>query len=212
MHAAIVTGVSRGWGRRWPSRCSRAGSRCSASGGRRARSSRASSTITPPAISRSRRCSPPRHAAAAPPGRGQAHVGDARQQRRGRHADRPRRAPRRQRDRVGARDQHGGAGRHGRSLLAGAFPTTRSSAGSSTSRRARRRRRSPAAPVYGMSKAALEMLTRSIAAECSAPRFRCISLRPGIFETGHAGVHAKPRSGRVSERRRCFAASRRTGC
>ena len=38
--------------------------------------------------------------------------------------------------------------------------------------------------VYGMSKAALEMLTRAIVAECSAPRFRCISLRPGIFETG----------------------------
>ena len=38
--------------------------------------------------------------------------------------------------------------------------------------------------VYGMSKAALEMLTRAIAAECSDPRFRCISLRPGIFETG----------------------------
>jgi benzil reductase ((S)-benzoin forming) len=38
--------------------------------------------------------------------------------------------------------------------------------------------------VYGMSKAALEMLTRAIVAECSTPRFRCISLRPGIFETG----------------------------
>ena len=38
--------------------------------------------------------------------------------------------------------------------------------------------------VYSMSKAALEMLTRSIAAEHDAPRFRCISLRPGIFETG----------------------------
>jgi NAD(P)-dependent dehydrogenase (short-subunit alcohol dehydrogenase family) len=38
--------------------------------------------------------------------------------------------------------------------------------------------------VYSMSKAALEMLTRSIAAEHTAPRFRCISLRPGIFETG----------------------------
>ena len=37
--------------------------------------------------------------------------------------------------------------------------------------------------VYSMSKAALEMLTRSIAAEYTAPRFRCISLRPGIFET-----------------------------
>jgi NAD(P)-dependent dehydrogenase (short-subunit alcohol dehydrogenase family) len=38
--------------------------------------------------------------------------------------------------------------------------------------------------TYSMSKAALEMLTRSIAAEQSAPRFRCISVRPGIFETG----------------------------
>jgi len=38
--------------------------------------------------------------------------------------------------------------------------------------------------VYSMSKAALEMLTRSIAAERTTPNFRCISLRPGIFETG----------------------------
>jgi len=38
--------------------------------------------------------------------------------------------------------------------------------------------------VYGMSKSALEMLTRTIAAECTAPGFRCISLRPGIFDTG----------------------------
>ena len=38
--------------------------------------------------------------------------------------------------------------------------------------------------VYSMSKAALEMLTRAIAAEHTAPTFRCISLRPGIFETG----------------------------
>jgi NAD(P)-dependent dehydrogenase (short-subunit alcohol dehydrogenase family) len=38
--------------------------------------------------------------------------------------------------------------------------------------------------VYSMSKAALEMLTRSIAAEHTAPTFSCISLRPGIFETG----------------------------
>jgi benzil reductase ((S)-benzoin forming) len=38
--------------------------------------------------------------------------------------------------------------------------------------------------VYSMSKAALEMLTHAIAAEHDAPRFRCISLRPGIFETG----------------------------
>jgi NAD(P)-dependent dehydrogenase (short-subunit alcohol dehydrogenase family) len=38
--------------------------------------------------------------------------------------------------------------------------------------------------AYSMSKAALEMLTRSIAAERATPNFRCISLRPGIFETG----------------------------
>ena len=38
--------------------------------------------------------------------------------------------------------------------------------------------------VYSMSKAALEMLTRSIAAEQATPNFRCITLRPGIFETG----------------------------
>ena len=37
--------------------------------------------------------------------------------------------------------------------------------------------------VYGMSKAAIEMLTRAIAAECKAPAFRCITLRPGIFDT-----------------------------
>ncbi len=37
--------------------------------------------------------------------------------------------------------------------------------------------------VYGVSKAALEMLTRAIAAECTAPAFRCITLRPGIFDT-----------------------------
>ena len=38
--------------------------------------------------------------------------------------------------------------------------------------------------VYCMSKAALEMLTRSISVEHDAPGFRCISLRPGIFDTG----------------------------
>ena len=38
--------------------------------------------------------------------------------------------------------------------------------------------------VYCMSKAAIEMLTRTIAVECTDPRFRCISLRPGIFDTG----------------------------
>ncbi len=42
----------------------------------------------------------------------------------------------------------------------------------------------PGSAVYSMSKAAIEMLTRSIAAEHDEPRFRCISLRPGIFETG----------------------------
>ena len=38
--------------------------------------------------------------------------------------------------------------------------------------------------VYCLSKAALEMLTQVIAAEHPEPRFRCITLRPGIFETG----------------------------
>jgi hypothetical protein len=42
----------------------------------------------------------------------------------------------------------------------------------------------PGSAVYSMSKAALEMLTRSIASEHTEPGFRCISLRPGIFETG----------------------------
>jgi NAD(P)-dependent dehydrogenase (short-subunit alcohol dehydrogenase family) len=37
--------------------------------------------------------------------------------------------------------------------------------------------------VYSMSKAAVEMLTRAIAAECAAPAFRCVTLRPGIFDT-----------------------------
>ncbi|MBK7792096.1 MAG: SDR family NAD(P)-dependent oxidoreductase [Betaproteobacteria bacterium] len=38
--------------------------------------------------------------------------------------------------------------------------------------------------VYCMSKAALEMLTKAIAADHGGPHFRCIALRPGIFETG----------------------------
>jgi benzil reductase ((S)-benzoin forming) len=38
--------------------------------------------------------------------------------------------------------------------------------------------------VYCVSKAAIEMLTRSIAADHADPHFRCITLRPGIFETG----------------------------
>jgi NAD(P)-dependent dehydrogenase (short-subunit alcohol dehydrogenase family) len=37
--------------------------------------------------------------------------------------------------------------------------------------------------VYSIGKAAIEMLTLSIAAEHAEPAFRCISLRPGIFET-----------------------------
>jgi benzil reductase ((S)-benzoin forming) len=42
----------------------------------------------------------------------------------------------------------------------------------------------PGSAVYCMSKAALEMLTRAIAADHASPRFRCIALRPGIFDTG----------------------------
>lgn len=38
--------------------------------------------------------------------------------------------------------------------------------------------------VYCMSKAALEMLTRAIVADHPSPTLECISLRPGIFETG----------------------------
>jgi benzil reductase ((S)-benzoin forming) len=38
--------------------------------------------------------------------------------------------------------------------------------------------------VYGISKAAIEMLTTSLAADHTAPGFRAITLRPGIFETG----------------------------
>lgn len=41
----------------------------------------------------------------------------------------------------------------------------------------------PGSAVYCMSKAALEMLTRAIAVDCAHPRFRCIALRPGVFET-----------------------------
>jgi NAD(P)-dependent dehydrogenase (short-subunit alcohol dehydrogenase family) len=35
-----------------------------------------------------------------------------------------------------------------------------------------------------MSKIALEMLTRVTCAECTAPSFRCVTLRPGVFDTG----------------------------
>ena len=38
--------------------------------------------------------------------------------------------------------------------------------------------------VYCMSKSALEMLTRAVCAEQTAPTFRCVTLRPGIFDTG----------------------------
>jgi NAD(P)-dependent dehydrogenase (short-subunit alcohol dehydrogenase family) len=42
----------------------------------------------------------------------------------------------------------------------------------------------PGSAVYCMSKAALEMLTKAIAADHIGPRFRCIALRPGIFDSG----------------------------
>jgi benzil reductase ((S)-benzoin forming) len=42
----------------------------------------------------------------------------------------------------------------------------------------------PGSAVYCMSKAALEMLTKATAADHVGPHFRCIALRPGIFETG----------------------------
>jgi NAD(P)-dependent dehydrogenase (short-subunit alcohol dehydrogenase family) len=38
--------------------------------------------------------------------------------------------------------------------------------------------------VYSMSKTALEMLTKAVCVEQTAPTFQCITLRPGIFETG----------------------------
>jgi NAD(P)-dependent dehydrogenase (short-subunit alcohol dehydrogenase family) len=37
--------------------------------------------------------------------------------------------------------------------------------------------------VYSMSKTALEMLTKAVCLEQTAPTFQCITLRPGIFET-----------------------------
>ncbi len=37
--------------------------------------------------------------------------------------------------------------------------------------------------VYCMSKAAIEMLTRAVVADHAAPSLECISLRPGVFET-----------------------------
>lgn len=37
--------------------------------------------------------------------------------------------------------------------------------------------------VYSISKSALEMLTKAVSVEQTAPSFRCVTLRPGIFET-----------------------------
>src|SRR5512144_2606681 len=37
--------------------------------------------------------------------------------------------------------------------------------------------------AYSVAKAAIEMLTRAIAADHTAPDFRCVTLRPGIFDT-----------------------------
>jgi len=42
----------------------------------------------------------------------------------------------------------------------------------------------PGSAIYSLSKAAIEMLTKAIAADHVAPDFRCITVRPGIFETG----------------------------
>ena len=41
----------------------------------------------------------------------------------------------------------------------------------------------PGESLYCVAKAGLEMLTRSLAAEHSSPRFRAITLRPGIIDT-----------------------------
>jgi NAD(P)-dependent dehydrogenase (short-subunit alcohol dehydrogenase family) len=38
--------------------------------------------------------------------------------------------------------------------------------------------------AYSVAKAAIEMLTRTIVADHTAPNFRCVTLRPGIFDTG----------------------------
>lgn len=37
--------------------------------------------------------------------------------------------------------------------------------------------------LYCIAKAGLETLTRSLAAECSSPRFRAVTLRPGVIDT-----------------------------
>ena len=105
------------------------------------------------------------------------------------------------RDRRGARDERGGAGRAWRTSSCRSFPDDaverriiNISSGAAQTAIA-------GSAVYCMSKAALEMLTRAIAAECSAPRFRCISLRPGIFETGMQAYMRSRDPARVSERR-----------
>lgn len=41
----------------------------------------------------------------------------------------------------------------------------------------------PGSAAYCVSKAALEMLTQAVCVEQKAPSFRCVTLRPGIFET-----------------------------
>ena len=55
--------------------------------------------------------------------------------------------------------------------------------------------------VYGMSKAAIEMLTRAIAAECTDAAVSLHFAAARHLRNRNAGVHAQPRSGRVSERR-----------
>ena len=42
----------------------------------------------------------------------------------------------------------------------------------------------PGSAPYSMSKAAIEMLTRAVLADHAERSLECISLRPGIFETG----------------------------
>ncbi|MEP6998201.1 MAG: SDR family NAD(P)-dependent oxidoreductase [Betaproteobacteria bacterium] len=52
----------------------------------------------------------------------------------------------------------------------------------------------PGSGPYSIAKAGLEMLTRTIVADQSAPAFRAISVRPGIIDTGmQAFMRAQPR-------------------
>ena len=213
MHAAIVTGVSRGLGEALAAGDARPrASRCWASAARRARGSRASATISPPAISPSRRSL----AAAVTPALRVVAAGKPEsvtldQQRGGRHADRtgratstPARSPPRSRTNAAAPAVMA-------DLFLRSFPTTRSSAGSSTSRRARRRPAIAGTLVYWHVEGG---------ARDAHPRHRGRVQRPAVslhlaaarhFRDRHAGVHAKPRSGRSSRASRCFAASRTTG-